>query len=62
MCVLQGLWPGLRRFETEVVAMVARMLNGDPETTVGVMTSGGTESILLAIKVHIKFCRFFSLF
>ncbi len=39
----------LRRMETEVVRMTATMLSGDAET-VGTMTSGGTESILLAVK------------
>jgi len=42
-------FPSLRKLETEVVAMTARLLGGD-ETTVGTMTSGGTESILLAVK------------
>ncbi len=35
--------------EAEVVRMTASMLNGGP-STVGTMTSGGTESILLAVK------------
>ena len=39
----------LRRMEAEVVRMSANMLSGGPET-VGTMTSGGTESILLAVK------------
>ena len=39
----------LRRMEAEVVRMSATMLSGGPET-VGTMTSGGTESILLAVK------------
>src|SRR5687767_1407235 len=39
----------LRRMEAEVVRMTASMLNGDREV-VGTMTSGGTESILLAVK------------
>jgi len=42
-------FPSLRRFETEVVAMTAAMLNGDGEV-VGNVTSGGTESILMAVK------------
>ena len=41
----------LRRFEAEVVRMTARLLHGGPDT-VGVMTSGGTESILLAVKAY----------
>ena len=39
----------LKRMETEVVQMTAGMLNGGPES-VGTMTSGGTESILVAVK------------
>lgn len=39
----------LKRMEAEVVQMTASMLHGGPET-VGTMTSGGTESILLAVK------------
>lgn len=39
-------FPSLRRFETEVVAMMASLLGGN-EQTAGNMTSGGTESIIL---------------
>lgn len=42
-------FPSLRRFENEVVAMTAGLLGGDGEVA-GNMTSGGTESILLAVK------------
>ncbi|TNF30524.1 MAG: aspartate aminotransferase family protein [Deltaproteobacteria bacterium] len=41
----------LKRMEHEVVQMTASMLNG-PETAVGTMTSGGTESLLLAVKTY----------
>ncbi len=41
----------LQRMEREVVQMTASMLNGPP-TTVGTMTSGGTESLLLAVKTY----------
>lgn len=44
-------YPSLRTMETEVVAMTAWMLNGTRKTT-GNMTSGGTESILMAVKTH----------
>lgn len=44
-----GAFPSLRKFETEVLAMAAELLNGD-ENTVGNMTTGGTESILMAVK------------
>jgi sphinganine-1-phosphate aldolase len=39
----------LRRLEAEVVRMTATMLGGDRDV-VGTMTSGGTESILLAVQ------------
>jgi len=42
-------FPSLKKFETEVVAMTAGLLGGGGET-VGSMTSGGTESILMAVK------------
>lgn len=41
----------LKRFESEVIRMTAGMLNGD-ENVVGAMTSGGTESCLLAVKTY----------
>jgi glutamate/tyrosine decarboxylase-like PLP-dependent enzyme len=43
------VFPSLLRLENEVVGMTARHLGGD-EKTVGSFTSGGTESILLAVK------------
>jgi glutamate/tyrosine decarboxylase-like PLP-dependent enzyme len=42
-------FPSLARLEHDVVAMLADLLGGD-EQTVGNVTSGGTESILLAVK------------
>jgi sphinganine-1-phosphate aldolase len=43
-------FPSLLRLETEVARMVANLLRGD-ERVVGNLTSGGTESIMLAVKV-----------
>lgn len=42
-------FPSLRRMQSEVVAMVADLLHGGPQAA-GFMTTGGTESILLAVK------------
>lgn len=42
-------FPSLRKFETEVVAMASRLLGGGDEAR-GSLTSGGTESILMALK------------
>ena len=39
----------LKRMEAEAVQMTAGMLHG-PDTTVGTMTSGGTESLLMVVK------------
>jgi len=42
-------FPSLKMFENEVISMTANMLGGGPEA-VGSMTSGGSESILMAVK------------
>ena len=42
-------FPSLKQMEMECVSMTADLLGGDAEVT-GNMTSGGTESILMAIK------------
>jgi glutamate/tyrosine decarboxylase-like PLP-dependent enzyme len=49
-------FPSLRKFETEVVTMTAALLGGD-ENVVGTMTSGGTESDLMAVKVARDWAR-----
>ena len=43
------VFPSLLRLENEIVAMARTHLNGD-ENVVGNFTSGGTESIILAVK------------
>ncbi|GIW72600.1 MAG: aspartate aminotransferase family protein [Planctomycetota bacterium] len=54
-CAENGLnpmaFPSVRRMEAEVVAMTASLLHAPPQA-VGTMTSGGTESILLAVKAY----------
>ena len=42
-------FPSLKKFENEVVMMVRDLLGGD-SSCAGTMTTGGTESILLALK------------
>ena len=49
-------FPSLVGFENEVVGMLADWLGGDGET-VGNVTSGGTESILLAVKTARDWAR-----
>jgi glutamate/tyrosine decarboxylase-like PLP-dependent enzyme len=52
------VWPSAAKFEAEIVRMTARMLGARPraasedERIVGTVTSGGTESILLAMKTY----------
>ncbi len=49
------LWPSAVKYEAEVVAMTASMLGGGEEGAQGVcgtISSGGTESILLAMRTY----------
>ena len=54
------LWPSANKYEAEIVSMTAHMLGadavgaqGDPENEIcGCVSSGGTESILLAMKAY----------
>jgi sphinganine-1-phosphate aldolase len=48
------LWPSVTKFEAEIVSMTSTMLHGtdaDPPAA-GTVTSGGTESILLAMRTY----------
>ncbi|MHB8872827.1 MAG: pyridoxal phosphate-dependent decarboxylase family protein [Myxococcaceae bacterium] len=42
-------FPSLRRFEAEAVAMTCDLFHGGPDAA-GTLTSGGTESVLMAVK------------
>ena len=44
-------FPSLRKFETEVISMAVDLFNGDKRCC-GSMTSGGTESLLMAVKTY----------
>jgi len=50
------IWPSITKFESEIVSMTARMLGAsdteDPQEICGTVSSGGTESILLAMKTY----------
>ncbi len=48
------IWPSTTKFEAEIVAMTANMLSADQtsDEIVGTVSSGGTESILLAMKTY----------
>jgi glutamate/tyrosine decarboxylase-like PLP-dependent enzyme len=49
-------FPSLRRMETETVQMVAQLLHGGDDAA-GTLTSGGTESILMAVKTARDWAR-----
>ena len=53
------VWPSVSKFEAEIVSMTATMLGaGQAEAQVcGSVTSGGTESILLAMKTYRDWAR-----
>ncbi len=48
------IWPSATKFESEIVSMTADMLGADKtdDDICGVVSSGGTESILLAMKTY----------
>jgi sphinganine-1-phosphate aldolase len=49
-------FPSLARFESEVIAMTLALLNGGPHAA-GAMTTGGTESVFLAVKAARDWAR-----
>jgi glutamate/tyrosine decarboxylase-like PLP-dependent enzyme len=51
------VWPSTTKFEAEIVAMTASMLGGEGQDVHGTVTSGGTESILLAMKTYRDWAR-----
>jgi hypothetical protein len=59
-----GLWPSLQKFESEIVAMTLALLDSPPTAAdggggaaVGLLTSGGTESILLPVLGYREWAR-----
>lgn len=53
------LWPSASKFEAEIIAMTASMLSSKKtdDPICGTVTSGGTESILLAMKTYRDFAK-----
>lgn len=55
------IWPSAAKYESEVVSMTAHMLNADRardnKQICGTVSSGGTESILLAMKTYRDWAR-----
>ncbi|KAJ1674699.1 Dihydrosphingosine phosphate lyase [Spiromyces aspiralis] len=50
------VFPGLRKIEAEIVKMVLDLYNA-PDGACGATTSGGTESIIMAVRAHIIWAR-----
>lgn len=50
------IFPGICKMEAEVIRMVAHLFNGGPSTC-GCITTGGTESILMACKAYRDYGR-----
>jgi sphinganine-1-phosphate aldolase len=46
-----GAFPSIKKYESEVVSIAANLLGGG-ETAAGAMTSGGSESIMMAVKTY----------
>lgn len=46
------VFPGIRKFEAEVTEMVLSMVGGGDGKAVGLLSSGGTESILIAVLAY----------
>jgi glutamate/tyrosine decarboxylase-like PLP-dependent enzyme len=53
------LWPSAVKYEAEIVSMTAHMLGAErtDDAVVGTVTSGGTESILLAMRTYRDWAR-----
>ncbi|HLO18269.1 MAG TPA: aminotransferase class V-fold PLP-dependent enzyme, partial [Anaerolineales bacterium] len=51
------VWPSTTKFEAEIVAMTAGMLGASDHEIQGTVSSGGTESILLAMKTYRDWAR-----
>ncbi|MDD2923043.1 MAG: aminotransferase class V-fold PLP-dependent enzyme, partial [Anaerolineales bacterium] len=50
------VWHSATKFEAEIIAMTANMLGGDGDVC-GAVSSGGTESIMLAMKTYRDYAR-----
>ncbi len=46
-----GAFPSLKKYESEVISIAANLFNGG-EHAAGTMTSGGSESIMMAVKTY----------
>ncbi|MCF6242081.1 MAG: dual specificity protein phosphatase family protein [Bacteroidales bacterium] len=55
------IWPSSAKYEAEIVAMTAQMMHANavnkPDKVCGTVSSGGTESIMLAMKTYRDWAR-----
>lgn len=51
------IWPSMLKYESEIIGMTAALVNAGQTSVCGCTTSGGTESIILAIKAHRDYYR-----
>lgn len=51
------IFPGICKMEAEVVRMVATLFGGSPDASCGTMTTGGTESIMMACKAYRDYAK-----
>lgn len=51
------VFPFTRKLESEIIAMTVTLLNGNPRKQCGLLTSGGTESIVMAIRAYKYWAR-----
>ena len=51
------VWPSVAQFEAEVVNMTANMVNGGDKNVCGASTNGGTESIIMAVRTHLRWAQ-----
>lgn len=51
------VWPSTNKYESEIVSMTSAMLSGGSGDMCGSVTSGGTESILMAMKSYRDWAR-----
>ena len=50
-----GVWPRVNQCEAEIVSMTANLFHAGPSScSLGSVTSGGTESILQAVRAHLE--------
>jgi sphinganine-1-phosphate aldolase len=51
------IWPSVMKYDSEIIAMTAALVSGGLDTVCGTTSSGGTESIIMAIKAHRDYYR-----